>query len=58
MGLYSEGLMNGGKFASEIWGAYFREGLVFRGISRYAICYVLSNGARKTELRNNQIRNV
>ena len=27
MGLYSEGLIIGRIFASEIWGAYFREGL-------------------------------
>ena len=27
MGLYSGGLINGRIFASEIWGAYFREGL-------------------------------
>ena len=29
MGLYSGGLIIGGIFASEIWGAYFREGLFF-----------------------------
>ena len=29
MGLYSEGLIIGKNFASEIWGAYFREGLFF-----------------------------
>ena len=31
MGLYSEGLIIGRIFASEIWGAYFWEGLLFRG---------------------------
>ena len=29
MGLYSGGLIIGRIFASEIWGAYFREGLFF-----------------------------
>ena len=29
MGLYSRGLIIGRIFASEIWGAYFREGLFF-----------------------------
>ena len=29
MGLYSGGLIIGRIFAPEIWGAYFREGLVF-----------------------------
>ena len=28
MGLYSGGLIIGSIFASEIWGAYFREGLL------------------------------
>ena len=31
MGLYSGGLIIGRIFASEIWGAYFREGLYFGG---------------------------
>ena len=31
MGLYSGGLIIGKKFASEIWGAYFREGLFCGG---------------------------
>ena len=39
LGLYSEGLMNGGIFASDIWEAYFWEGLVFGGI--FAVCYLL-----------------
>ena len=29
MGLYLRGLITGRIFASEIWGAYFREGLFF-----------------------------
>ena len=32
MGLYSGGLIIGRIFASEIWGAYFREGLFFGGL--------------------------
>ena len=41
MGLYSGGLIIGRSFASEIWGAYFREGLflgeggLIIGILRY-----------------------
>ena len=31
MGLYSGGLIIGRIFASEIWGAYFREGFFFGG---------------------------
>ena len=31
MGLYSGGLIIGRIFASEIWGAYFREGFFFLG---------------------------
>ena len=31
MGLYSGGLIIGRIFASEIWGAYFREGLFWGG---------------------------
>ena len=31
MGLYTGGLIMGRIFASEIWGAYFREGLFFWG---------------------------
>ena len=31
MGLYLGGLIIGRIFASEIWGAYFQEGLFFRG---------------------------
>ena len=31
MGLYLRGLIIRGIFASEIWGAYFREGLFFFG---------------------------
>ena len=31
MGLYLGGLIIGRIFASEIWGAYFREGLFWRG---------------------------
>ena len=31
MGLYPGGLIIGRIFASEIWGAYFREGLYFGG---------------------------
>ena len=31
MGLYSGGLVIGGIFTSEIWGAYFRKGLFFFG---------------------------
>ena len=31
MGLYSGGLIIGKIFASEIWGAYFREGLFLEG---------------------------
>ena len=42
MGLYSGGLIIGRIFASDIWGAYFREGLFFWGgdlseILRYLI---------------------
>ena len=32
MGLYSGGLTIGRIFASEIWGAYFREGLFLEGL--------------------------
>ena len=32
MGLYSGGLIIGKIFASEIWGAYFREGLFLGGL--------------------------
>ena len=32
MGLYSGGLIIGRIFASEIWGAYFREGLFLGGL--------------------------
>ena len=32
MGLYSGGLIIGRIFASEIWGAYFREGLFLEGL--------------------------
>ena len=33
--VYSEGLMIGRIFASEIWGAYFREGFFFGGGGAY-----------------------
>ena len=43
MGLYSGGLIIGRIFASEIWGAYFREGLFLLGglLSEFygIICY-------------------
>ena len=35
MGLYSGGLIIGRIFVSEIWGAYFREGLVLGGVAYY-----------------------
>ena len=34
MGLYTGGLIIGRIFASEIWGAYFREGLLLEGYLR------------------------
>ena len=42
MGLYLGGLIIGRTFASEIWGAYFQEGLfwgeLITGILQYFIC--------------------
>ena len=49
MGLYSGGLIIGRIFASEIWGAYFREGFFFgrgeliMGILRYFFVQLLFN---------------
>ena len=40
MGLYSRGLIIGRIFASEIWGAYFRQGL-FIYLFIYLIIYLL-----------------
>ena len=42
MGLYSGGLIIGMIFASEIWGAYFREGLFLGGLIFGILWYVLS----------------
>ena len=41
MGLYSGGLIIGRIFASEIWGAYFREGLFLREKGGGAIIGIL-----------------
>ena len=43
MGLYSGGLIIGRIFASEIWGAYFREGL-FIYLFIYLIFFFLAGG--------------
>ena len=38
MGVYSGGLIFGTIFATEIWGAYFREGLFFGGGGEGVYC--------------------
>ena len=40
MGLYSGGLVVGRIFASEIWGAYFWEGLFFGELIIRILCYI------------------
>ena len=40
MGLYSGGFIIGGRFASVIWAAYFREGLFLEGLITGILRYV------------------
>ena len=41
MGLYSGGLIIGRIFASEIWGAYFREGLLSEFYGTFGVVYTI-----------------
>ena len=55
MGLYSVGLIIGRTFASEIWGAFFREGRVILGGAYHRNFTVLLNAETyKLELRDSQ----
>ena len=50
MGLYSGGLIIRRIFASEIWGAYFREGLILGGGNLLSEFYGIRHDNRRLEL--------